>query len=61
MTRPSERHTKPSYLATTKEGKRVMIRHRPDCEHWQGKECDCDPDYLPNRDRVGPESEARER
>ncbi len=61
MNRPNERQNKPSYLATTKGGKRVMIRHKHHCQHWQGKACDCDPEYLPHRDRGHSESEARER
>ncbi len=37
MTRPNKRQDKPSYLATTKGGKRIMIRHKHDCEHRQSR------------------------
>ncbi len=61
MNKQTEQQNKPSYLATTKGGKRVMIRHKHDCQHWQGKECDCDPEYLPNRGRGHSESGGHER
>ncbi len=49
MKHPEE---KPSYLAKTKEGVRVMVRHKNYCGHWQGKACDCDPAVInePNGD-----------
>ncbi len=37
---------RPSCLGRTKDGRRVSVRHKHDCRHWSGQQCDCKPEMA---------------